>query len=195
MAGLNSAWLQGDKAAQVAGGLAGLAAALAIGGWAFPPLLDAVGIQFVVVLFLIMLSGMALLIFPKLGQPRRSRKGLWSRPLPPDPFRFLSFLDRRRTWTILGIFTAALAGFVGAIDGLGSTGGYSQNPAWTISRCKWSIGTNHGVTNICVSHARWLATGQAFDQGFLGFLAVFFSIEAAIFLGQTISAEVRGSRS
>jgi hypothetical protein len=151
MAGLNSAWLRGDKAAQVAGGLAGLAAALAVGGWAFPPLLDAVGIQFVVVLFLIMLSGMALLVVPKLGQPRRSRKGFWGRPLPPDPFRFLSFLNPRRTWTILGIVTSALAGFVAAANGLGSTGCYSQNPAWTISRCKWSIGTNHGATNVCVS--------------------------------------------
>jgi hypothetical protein len=194
MAGLNSAWLQRDKAAQVAGGLAGLAAALAIGGWAFPPLLDAVGIPFVVVLFVIMLSGMVLLAYPKLGQPRRSRKGFWSRPLPPDPFRFLNFLNHGRTWTILAILAFALAGFVAAANGLGSTGGYSQNPAWTISKCKWSIGTNHGATNICVSHARWLATGQGFDQGFLGFLAVFFSIEAAIFLGQTVGAEVRGSR-
>jgi hypothetical protein len=63
---------------------------------------------------------------------------------------------------------SVIASFIG-------TGGYSQNPPWTLPHCQWSIGTNHGFTNLCVSHARWLATAEEFQRAVIGFSAVFLS--------------------
>ena len=63
------------------------------------------------------------------------------------------------------------------------TGGYSQNQLGTLRNCKWSIGTNHGFTNVWVSYARWLATGQDGERGALAAIAIFLCVECLIFAG------------
>jgi hypothetical protein len=196
MAELDSVWVAAEKAGQGASGFACLAVAFGIGGWAFPPLVKTLGDPVILVLLLIAFSGVALvfylLVFLKLDSTRRSLDGALASPFTLEPVRFLAFLTNGPTWTSLGICASALTGFVVAVAGALGTGGWSQNPAWTISLCKWSVGKNHGATNVCVSHAHWLATGQQFDRTAIGFLAVFLSIEAAIFLGVTSRVKARG---
>ncbi len=58
--------------------------------------------------------------------------------------------------------------------------GYSQNPEATLGACRWSIGDNHGLTNKCVSHAQWLATGEAVQRGIVALVAVFLAVEAGV---------------
>jgi hypothetical protein len=70
---------------------------------------------------------------------------------------------------------------ISAVFSVIRTAGYSQNPPRTLSRCQWSIGTNHGLTNLCVSHARWLSTGDEFQRIFIAFMAVFLALGSAAF--------------
>jgi hypothetical protein len=149
-----------------------------------------------VVFFLFGISGMVLMLFGQNEARPVAKRPFWSVPvLPPDPFRFLKFLTVARVRTIVGLAVVAIGAITSTAVGFDAEGGYSQNPAWTISKCEWSIGTNHGITNICVSHARWIATGQAFRQAFIGGIAFLLALQALMFLAQTIRLEVRASRS
>jgi hypothetical protein len=69
------------------------------------------------------------------------------------------------------------------ISGVHETGDWSQNPEGA-GNCRWSIVTNHGSTTLCVSHARWLATGNGFVRIFAGLLILFAAIECLIFAGR-----------
>jgi hypothetical protein len=80
-----------------------------------------------------------------------------------------------RTWLVFVVAASA----VSATIALPAMGGYSQNSPGEIPTCKWSLGKDQGRTNICVSHARWLATGHEFERVFVGFLAIMLSIECA----------------
>src|SRR4051794_1133228 len=77
---------------------------------------------------------------------------------------------------LLGLVACAI---VSAIAGLITTGGYSQDLENAQPNCHWPIVTDHGATVLCVSHDRWLRTGQGFEHAFLGFIAVFTSLECA----------------
>jgi hypothetical protein len=184
------------QVAQIAGALGAAGAAVSLAGWAYPPLLNVFGIPVMVVVFLFGFSGMVLMLFGENEARPARRHGFWSVPsLPSDPFRFVKFVNIERARAIVGLVVVATGAVASAAVGFNAEGSYSQNPVWTISRCEWSIYTNHGLTNICVSHARWIATGQDFRQAFIGLAAFFLALEALLLLGQTIRLEVRASRS
>jgi hypothetical protein len=81
----------------------------------------------------------------------------------------------------VGVALGALA-VVAVVSAIGSgvaSHGYSKNGPSAIAGCRWSIvrnGSDH-----CVSHARWLAVGEAGDRLFVGFIGLFLTIECAMF--------------
>jgi hypothetical protein len=161
--------------------LAAVAVVLSLVGWLVPALLNAIADWAMIIGFIFAFFGMAAAIICSWvsdlgfgGAPGRRFKLRRS----PSLGAVLSRAPRRLklvmgTIIALGVVSFALSFF--------GTGDYSQNPSGTLPRCKWSIGTNHGLTNICVSHARWLATGEEFQRAFIGLIAVFLSIECLIF--------------
>jgi len=67
---------------------------------------------------------------------------------------------RRRRWLAVLLGSCVAISVVTVAVTLVATGGWSPNGRWALKRCQWSLGTNHGFTNICVSHDRWLATNN-----------------------------------
>jgi hypothetical protein len=172
--------------------LAGFAAVLSVGGWAFPPLFGVLAFPVILILFFLALIGIALLVISSKDpgrQPHASQRGLRVRLAPSVSGRFFTSLTRRQLWGIAGIVVAAVMGVVTAVATTATMGVYSQNPPWTISKCEWSVGTNHGATNICVSHARWLEQGEEFKRAFTGIIALFLAVEALIFLARRMSSD------
>jgi hypothetical protein len=84
-------------------------------------------------------------------------------------------------WLSNGLGLLIAVAFVSSVGSMITTDGYSRNPAGTVQGCRWSIGTNHGQTNLCVSHARWLAAGESFERIFVGMTSVFLVIECVVF--------------
>jgi hypothetical protein len=84
---------------------------------------------------------------------------------------------RWRDWLALVAAAAVISAGVAAI----ASRGYSQNPPGQLAQCKWSIGKDHGQTNICVSHDRWLATGEDFQRMFVGILVLLLAFECTSF--------------
>ena len=89
----------------------------------------------------------------------------------------------------VGLILAAICSIalISAIVSLFQTQGFSQNTGWSLPSCEWSIVKNHGATNICVSHSRWVATGDEFERAFLGFIELFLSVECAVVLANPVS--------
>lgn len=52
-------------------------------------------------------------------------------------------------------------GLVSAVAGLIQSRGWQQNSENALPGCRWPLVANHGEADICVSHARWLATGRS----------------------------------
>lgn len=82
-----------------------------------------------------------------------------------------------RDWLALVAAAAVISGGVAAVE----SGGYSQNPAGELAQCKWSINKDHGQTSICVSHDRWLTTGEDFQRIFVGILVLLLVFECTSF--------------
>jgi hypothetical protein len=164
-------------AATATGTLAVVATCVALAWWAAPSLESrAEGLVLVGGFFAAFFGMMALI--GTVGRFRRSQ----SQELSTDPRSIFRILPR---WFISGVAAIVLVTVVSIVASLVGTGGYSQNPAHFISRCPWSIGTNHGLTNVCVSHTRWLATGDAFGRAFLGMATVFLTVQCVVFTNIT----------
>ena len=58
---------------------------------------------------------------------------------------------------------------------------WSQDPPGTLARCKWSLVHNHPYTTLCVSHARYLATGQGLVRSAFAILILFLCAMASGF--------------
>jgi hypothetical protein len=160
--------------------LAALAALLSLSGWLLPVFLNAIGDWAMVLGFTITFFGLATAFVCTLtsdlgfgGTPGR----LTLRRTPT----LADWLSRtpRRLKQVAGVIIAV--GIASSVLNFVGTGGYSQNPLGTLPHCEWSIGTNHGFTNLCVSHARWLRTGEQFQRAVLSLIALFLSIESLIF--------------
>ena len=176
------------RAAKVAAAIAVIAACVSLIGWIAPSALNSVAFPMMITGFFIAFVGMGGAIFMTWGNwfDRKENEKKWR-----DRLRFWSGL-----WWILPLFQRVprrlviVLGFVCAVaitssaTSLAETGGYSQNPPNFLSRCPWSIGTNHGFTNLCVTHSRWLATGYEFERSFIGFLALFLAVECLMYVSQ-----------
>ena len=58
---------------------------------------------------------------------------------------------------------------------------WSQDPPGTLARCKWSLVHNDPYTTLCVSHARYLATGQGLVRSAFAILILFLCAMASGF--------------
>jgi hypothetical protein len=155
--------------AKATGLAASAGAAVSIAWWLDPALADATGVAVMLVGFVFTLAGLVLV----LGASRGRR---------PDLARELSapWAVRPRVlqgWLALVVAAVVISGGVAAID----SRGYSKSPPGQFAQCKWSIGKNHGKTNICVSHDRWLATGEDFQRMFVGILVLLLAFECTSF--------------
>jgi hypothetical protein len=160
--------------------LAAIAALLSLSGWLLPVFLNAVGDWAMVFGFAITFVGLAVAIVCTWASDLGfgGTPGRLTLRRTPTLAEWLSRTPRRLKQVAGVIIAVGIASFVLNLAG---TGGYSQNPLGTLSDCEWSIGTNHGLTNLCVSQARWLQTGDEFQRAFLSLVAVFLSIEGLIF--------------
>jgi hypothetical protein len=163
--------------------LAGGAALGSLVGWLLPQALNNVAGPILVVAFFAAFVGMASLIaFVWSGSLRVVQQRGWGYAVRDESPGFAwRQIPRRFRQGLLAIVAVAVISTAASLIG---TAGYSQNPRGALSRCEWSIGTNHGLTNICVSHARWLATGDEFERAFLGFVAVFLCVESVAFFAR-----------
>jgi hypothetical protein len=137
--------------------------------WLDPAFADATGVAVMLGGFLFTFAGLVLVIGAASGRG-------------PDFARELStpWAVRPRVlpgWLALVVAAAVISAAVAAIE----TRGYSQNPSGQLPQCKWSIVKDHGQTNICVNHDRWLATGEDFQRIFVGGLVLFLAFEYTSF--------------
>lgn len=168
-------------AQRVAAVITGIAAVVgvvvAVLWWAAPSLEKSDEGMVLVIGFLAAFLGMVgLIAFVGITSSARARGSDQERPTDPR-----SLWQRLPHWFLYGVGVVGLATVGSIVASLVGTGGYSQNPANSLHRCPWSIGTNHGLTNICVSHARWLATGDEFGRAFLGLVTVFLIVQCVVF--------------
>jgi hypothetical protein len=152
----------------VAGVAASAGAAFTVAWWIDPAFADAAGDPVMLVGFLFVMGGLGTVIALGSDRGRGFLRSCLSTPWTVTPLAV-------RTWLALVVAASALSAAVA----LPAMGGYSQNSPGEIPTCKWSLVKDHGRTNICVNHARWLATGHEFQRVFVGFLAIMLSIECA----------------
>lgn len=100
-----------------------------------------------------------------------------------DPSSHASYLPRGRSGHVLRDWLAlvAVAAVISAVVAAIESRGYSQSPPGQLAQCKWSINKDHGQRNICVSHDRWLATGEDFQRMFVGILVLVLAFECTSF--------------
>ena len=155
---------------------AAVAAGTSVLGWAWGPLLDRVGEPLMLLGFLACFAGfavvMAVVVTDRAERPRE----------PRDASALFSCLPTRIRRAL--VLMAIMAG-MSAAAGLISTGGWSTELKGEHVGCEWSLVKGHGATTLCVSHDRWLRTARGFEHGFLGFLAIFASAEAAALAAST----------
>jgi hypothetical protein len=101
------------------------------------------------------------------------------------PRRLLEDVPKRWVNYVIGVIVVCIGS---SIAGFIEPGGYSQGPETSNPSCRWVIGTNHGLTNLCVSHARWVATGQDFYRAGFDFMTLFLIITSALYTGQLVLA-------
>jgi hypothetical protein len=143
--------------------------AVAIGWWLDPGFADATGVAVMLIGFVFTLGGLVLLIWTARGRGPDFPREV-SRPWTVRP-RLL------RDWLALVAAAAVISGGVAAIG----SRGFSQNPPGELAQCKWSLVKDHGQTNICVSHDRWLAEGGDFQRMFVGILVLLLAFECTTF--------------
>jgi len=158
-----------QKLAKVTGLAASVGAAVSIAWWLDPSFADATGFAVMLVGFGFTLAGLVLVLRTARGRgPEFAREV--STPWTVTP-RLL------RGWLALVAAAAVISAAAAAIE----SRGYSQNPPGELAQCKWSIVKDHGRTNICVSHDRWLATGEDFQRMFVGILVLLLAFECTSF--------------
>jgi hypothetical protein len=177
--GLNSTSgfrLIGAKAAY---GLATITALFSVASWIIPAVLGAAGGWLLLVDFVFGFVGLAVIIVATGVRNFQGRATLIDgvSAVPPTA------LPNRLKIAAGGVIGVAVVSMLG---GFVSTAGYSQNPQGTDPHCEWSIGTNHGLTNICVSHSRWVATGDGVIRASLGFLAIFLTFICIIIVKRSM---------
>jgi hypothetical protein len=157
-----------------------LAAGISVLGWAAPALLNRFADFVTVIGFLLVFigTGGTLIVVWANGVETLVRQGWRTASQGPSFDLSISRIPRRLKQMLAAIIVVAVTSAVFSVI---RTAGYSQNPPGTLSRCQWSIGTNHGLTNLCVSHARWLSTGDEFQRIFIGFMAIFLALGCAAF--------------
>lgn len=155
--------------AKVTGLAASIGAAVSIAWWFDPSFADATGVAVMLVGGGFTLAGLVLVLRTARGGGRgfaREMPALWA---------VRSRILRR--WLTLVAAAAVISASVAAID----SRGYSQHPPGTLAQCKWSIVKDHGQTNVCVSHDRWLATGEDFQRMFVGVVVLLLAFECSSF--------------
>ncbi len=176
----------GRKMRSVLGRLFGYSAALAtvlsVGEWVLPTLVRPIAVAAMLIGFFIAFVGvpamMVVVTVRDRGRRRSGRRRCWE-PSSSDLGSLWKAVPRSVGLILVAICSVAL---VSAIVSLLQTQGFSQDTRWSIPSCEWSIVKDHGATNICVNHSRWVATGDEFERAFLGFLALFLSVECAVVL-------------
>lgn len=147
--------------------VATVCAATGVASWLLPDHL-----KFVVWLFLVAFfaafAGMGYMIVARI----RARDHRDDGPRTPD-IRAAARLPSLRKLVIVALTCGVVSGAAGLI----TTSGYSADPPRNDPSCPWRIGTNHGSTNRCVTHARWLQVQDGVDRGLLGIVTLFTSIE------------------
>jgi hypothetical protein len=165
--------------AKAAFGLAAITDIVSVVAWIIPAVLSVVGVWLLLVDFVFGFVGLGSIIVAIVV---RNVQGRWASS------------DRLRATTTIPLplrLKVAVGSVIGLavvsmIGGFVSTSGYSQNPQGTDPHCKWSIGTNHGLTNLCVSHSRWVATGDGVVRAALGFLAIFLTTLCIIIVSRSM---------
>jgi hypothetical protein len=155
------------------GGTAILAAACAMSGavsWLYPEFL-ASAVWLLIVAFLGVFAGFAVLVLMSLARFRNRERGGTDRPSQLTPRG-----ERQPALRRLLVAVAA-CGVASAAAGLITTGGWSADSRRNDPACTWRIVKDHGSTVQCVSHGRWLQVQDGVERGILGFLALFASIE------------------
>jgi hypothetical protein len=157
------------RLAKATGLAASAGAVLSIAWWIDPAFADATGVPVMLVGFMFTFAGAVIVIWVA-----RRGGGEFARELSTPSMVRPRLL---RDWLALVTAAAVISGGVAAIG----SGGYSQNPPGELPECKWSIGKDHGQTNICVSHDGWLATGEDFQRVFLGILVLLLVFQCTSF--------------
>ena len=170
--------------AVLAGSFALIGASLSVALLAFPGLLGSWAGALMVFGWLIAFQGFAVMIATALwegivaarrGLSRRRRRSAHRTPTAGLVER-IGVLPKRLIWGfVVVVLASAVSAAVGAVD----SRGFSRNPEGMLNRCPWSIGKNHGLTNTCVSHARWAATGNDFVRMFVALCTVFLVVVCA----------------
>jgi hypothetical protein len=158
-----------QRFAKATGLAASAGAVLSIAWWIDPAFADATGAPVMLAGFVFTFAGAVVVIWVA-----RRRGGKFARELSA-PWRLRPRL--LRGWLALVTAAAVISGGVAAVE----SGGYSQNPPGELAQCKWSINKDHGQTNICVSHDRWLATGEDFQRIFVGILVLLLVFQCTSF--------------
>jgi hypothetical protein len=163
------------------------AAASTVVGWVWGALLDAAGEPLMIVCLATAGAGMVAVLVVAATDPTAQRR--W-RPRNPPVTTFTGIRpDRRRAPWAIGLI-AAISGAAGFV----STGGLSPDARNTQPGCQWSVGTDHGATERCVSHGRWLEVERGVEHGLLGMIAVFACIESGFFAAAAAHRQRMASR-
>jgi hypothetical protein len=166
---------------------AAFAAALSVGEWLLPTLVRPIAVAAMLIGFLIAFLGVPTMMVVAALRHHRGRSKARRRWWEP------SSSDLGSLWKAIpspvGLILAAICSIalVSALVGLFQTRGFSQNTRGSLPSCEWSIFKDHGATNICVSHSRWVATGDEVERAILGFLALFLSVECAVVLAHPVN--------
>jgi len=80
-------------------------------------------------------------------------------------------------------------GLASALAGLIQSRGWQQNSENALPGCRWPLVADHGEANICVSHARWLATGRSDFRFFMAVLTGILVVQCVALLSRRDPAE------
>jgi hypothetical protein len=168
-------------------GLGSIAGLFSVAAWIYSPLLLIIGWILLLALFVVAVAGGGLaIVYAVTMQTTLPQRGGGSPRDRPQMERLSSSWLMSDYWGTLAVVVTLVTLGMG-VSSLFSARGFSQNPPWTLSRCKWSIGTNHGKTEHCVSRARWESVGDDAERSLICFLGTALGVEAAVILPRPLS--------